>query len=66
MKIEEKVPAITQTPVVNANNFITPVPKAYIATTTRRVDSDVPIDLLIVCHKLFSNIFAYTTHFSLS
>lgn len=59
MKTDDAVPARTPIPVVNANNLITPVPKKYIVTTTINVDTDVPIDLLIVCHILSSNIFAY-------
>jgi hypothetical protein len=64
MKIDEYDPANTQTPIVNANVLISPVPNMYIATITKNVESTVPRDLLIVCHKLSSNNFPNNTFFS--
>jgi hypothetical protein len=56
INIDEYDPAMIQTHIANANHLITPDPNKNIATTTSRVDTDVPIDLLIVCHRLSSNI----------
>ena len=50
-KIELYVPATTHSPSVKAKVLRTHVPKMYIAATTRSVDTDVPIDLLIVCRR---------------
>src|SRR3989338_3739126 len=63
MKIEEYDPASIQMPIVNANCLITPVHKKYIAIITRSVDTTVPKDLLIVCHRLSSNILPMRFHF---
>ncbi len=57
MKIDEYDPKMTPIPIVNANCLITPVPKKNIAAITKKVDNTVPKDLLMVCHKLSSNIF---------
>ena len=60
-KIEENDQAITPNPIVNAKVFITDCQNIYIATTTKNVVRDVPIDLLMVCHTLFSIRFPYNT-----
>jgi hypothetical protein len=64
-KIELKEPEITPIPKVNANSFNAQVQKTHIATITKNVVKEVPIDLLIVCHKLFSKSSA-TSPFHLS
>ena len=56
INIDEYDHAITQTHIAKANHLITPVPKINMATTTSNVDTDVQIDLFMVCHKLSSNI----------
>ena len=61
MKIEEYEPANIPKNSVNENILSEPVPKKYIATTTSRVEITVPSDLLIVCHRLSSNIFLYVS-----
>ena len=63
MKIEEYDPAITQIPIVKANSLIDPDHNKNIAIITKRRDITVPKDLLIVCHKLSSNIFPINVHF---
>gem|GEM_PF-621664 len=60
-KIEENDPAITPIAIVKAKLFITDAPKMNIATTTINTARDVPIDLLMVCHTLFSIRFPYNT-----
>ena len=59
--MEEYDQAIIPAPIINANDFITDSPNAYIAIIERKVANQVPSDLLIVCHKLDSNILAYNT-----
>jgi len=54
-KIDEILPLNIPIHILNANLLKSPVPITYIAITTKKVDNDVPIDLLIVCHKLSSN-----------
>ena len=56
IKIDEYDPKITHIPIVKANCLITPVPKKNIAAITKNVANTVPIDLLIVCQRLSSNI----------
>ena len=62
IKIDEYDPKITHIPIVKANCLITPVPKKNIAAITRNVANTVPIDLLIVCRKLSSNILPNKAH----
>jgi len=56
MKIEEYDHAITQIQIVKAKCWIIPVPKTNIARITRNIAITVPNDLLMVCHRLASNI----------
>ena len=53
--IDEILPLSTHNHILNANLDRSPVPIRYIANTTKNVDNDVPIDLLIVCQRLSSN-----------
>jgi hypothetical protein len=56
INIDENDHAITHIPIVKAKALMTPVHRIYIAIITSSVVTTVPIDLLIVCHTLFSKI----------
>ena len=62
MKIDEYDPAIVPIPIVNAKSLITPEPKMNMNEITSNNANTVPIDLLMVCRRLSSNICPSNTH----